>query len=197
MTDRCPKVPHIGMGYMHEEDDDGPFVIDGVTYCGRCHLFGCPSIAPESELPNQLRDRVAQLGDMQGPECPPLLVQRDEARELASFRGEQVVRLRDECDALRARVAELEAEVNLRTDELDGFWKAGASDPEGVTRFRARIRDLESANAALEKRLAERECVTRSDAAEARVRELENDLKTYVLHPASLLVMKKKYPDLF
>lgn len=181
MTDRCPKVPHIGMGYMHEEDDDGPFVIDGVTYCGRCHLFGCPSIAPESELPNQLRDRVAQLGDMQGPEGPPLLVQRDEARELASFRGEQVVRLRDECDALRARVAELEA--------------ARAEVEEARRRHRADVHDY--SRKLDEARREHMQEAWRAEAAEARVRELENDLKTYVLHPASLLVMKKKYPDLF
>lgn len=33
----CPKAPHTGTGYLHAEDDDRPYDIDGVTYCGRCH----------------------------------------------------------------------------------------------------------------------------------------------------------------
>jgi hypothetical protein len=36
----CRKVLHItsGMqGWMHESDDDKPYDVDGVNYCGRCH----------------------------------------------------------------------------------------------------------------------------------------------------------------
>lgn len=33
----CPKVPHVGTGHLHAEDDDKPFDVDGVLYCGRCH----------------------------------------------------------------------------------------------------------------------------------------------------------------
>jgi hypothetical protein len=35
----CPKIPHTGSGYMHAEDDDGPFMDDGILYCGRCHGY--------------------------------------------------------------------------------------------------------------------------------------------------------------
>lgn len=35
----CKKAPHVGTGHLHAEDDDGPFDVDGVTYCGRCHSF--------------------------------------------------------------------------------------------------------------------------------------------------------------
>lgn len=33
----CPKKPHVTSGYLHPEHDDGPFYVDGITYCGRCH----------------------------------------------------------------------------------------------------------------------------------------------------------------
>ena len=33
----CPKARHLGAGYLHGEDDDRPYDVDGVTYCGRCH----------------------------------------------------------------------------------------------------------------------------------------------------------------
>lgn len=37
----CRKVPHCfrGDGYLHMESDDGPYDVDGVTYCGRCHAW--------------------------------------------------------------------------------------------------------------------------------------------------------------
>ncbi len=33
----CPKIPHVGEGYLHGEDDDTPYSVDGLEYCGRCH----------------------------------------------------------------------------------------------------------------------------------------------------------------
>ena len=33
----CYKVDHIGTGYLHAEDDDTPYDVDGCLYCGRCH----------------------------------------------------------------------------------------------------------------------------------------------------------------
>lgn len=33
----CPKVQHVGEGYLHGADDDRPYDVDGVKYCGRCH----------------------------------------------------------------------------------------------------------------------------------------------------------------
>ena len=33
----CPKKLHDLDGQLHAEDDDTPFDVDGITYCGRCH----------------------------------------------------------------------------------------------------------------------------------------------------------------
>ena len=33
----CRKAKHRGDGYLHSEDDDRPYEVDGVAYCGKCH----------------------------------------------------------------------------------------------------------------------------------------------------------------
>ena len=33
----CPKASHTRDGYLHGEDDDTPYDVDGLSYCGRCH----------------------------------------------------------------------------------------------------------------------------------------------------------------
>ena len=33
----CEKAYHYGPGYLHREDDDRPYDVDGALYCGRCH----------------------------------------------------------------------------------------------------------------------------------------------------------------
>ena len=33
----CIKALHVGSGYLHGADDDKPYDVDHVTYCGRCH----------------------------------------------------------------------------------------------------------------------------------------------------------------
>lgn len=38
----CTKEPHIqhgNRGYLHSATDDGPYDVDGHTYCGRCHRW--------------------------------------------------------------------------------------------------------------------------------------------------------------
>ena len=36
----CKKEPHtFKRGYLHAEDDDTPYDVDGIKYCGRCHTF--------------------------------------------------------------------------------------------------------------------------------------------------------------
>jgi hypothetical protein len=35
--ENCPKKAHIVTGHLHGEDDDSPYLVDGVYYCGRCH----------------------------------------------------------------------------------------------------------------------------------------------------------------
>ena len=33
----CEKKPHVRTGYLHGENDDTPYTVDGLKYCGRCH----------------------------------------------------------------------------------------------------------------------------------------------------------------
>ncbi len=43
----CPKVEHGDrVGFLHHEGDDGPYLVDGVAYCGRCH-----TVMPKTPLP--------------------------------------------------------------------------------------------------------------------------------------------------
>lgn len=37
----CPKAVHADGrdGYLHGPDDDRPYDVDGVMYCGRCHVW--------------------------------------------------------------------------------------------------------------------------------------------------------------
>jgi len=35
----CAKAVHLlGAGYLHDASDDTPYDVDGVRYCGRCHM---------------------------------------------------------------------------------------------------------------------------------------------------------------
>lgn len=36
--ENCRKVNHLGVGYLHGDADDSPYDVDGLMYCGRCHL---------------------------------------------------------------------------------------------------------------------------------------------------------------
>jgi hypothetical protein len=35
----CPKIGHLGGGYLHTDNDDRPYDVDGIWYCGRCHCW--------------------------------------------------------------------------------------------------------------------------------------------------------------
>lgn len=47
----CPKAQHVGDGYLHAFDDDRPYDVDGVLYCGRCHgwIGSTSDTAPSAE----------------------------------------------------------------------------------------------------------------------------------------------------
>jgi hypothetical protein len=47
----CPKVQHVGGGYLHDADDDGSYDVDGVSYCGRCHGWMGSEISTPAPLP--------------------------------------------------------------------------------------------------------------------------------------------------
>lgn len=72
---RMPKPgdAHEGRyGFLHAEDDDGPFDVDGVEYCGRCHV-ALPSPPSICEFCNN----PVPKGTIYHPECR----QRHEERE--------------------------------------------------------------------------------------------------------------------
>jgi len=42
----CEKAPHNSNGgYLHAAEDDSPYNVDGLTYCGRCHRW-MPRVPP-------------------------------------------------------------------------------------------------------------------------------------------------------
>ena len=49
----CTKRTHTPAqgGYLHGPEDDRPYDVDGLTYCGRCHeaLAGDPRPAPQDQ----------------------------------------------------------------------------------------------------------------------------------------------------
>lgn len=57
----CPKTPHdprrVG-GYLHGEEYDGPYDVDGVNYCGRCHYAMDVPPAPRNPPIDQLSRRM-------------------------------------------------------------------------------------------------------------------------------------------
>ena len=47
----CKKVKHEERaGYLHAEDDDSPYDVDGLAYCGRCHHW-MPRVPNDQALP--------------------------------------------------------------------------------------------------------------------------------------------------
>jgi len=47
----CPKVAHSDPegGYLHDDNDDSPYGVDGVDYCGRCHRVLRAALARKEE----------------------------------------------------------------------------------------------------------------------------------------------------
>lgn len=67
----CPKVVHIGEGYLHDALDDKPYDVDGVMYCGRCHgWLGNPLAAPPSAGQEGLRKCDSKYMEPDGCRCP-------------------------------------------------------------------------------------------------------------------------------
>ena len=59
--DNCKKEEHLGDGYHHSKENDKPYVVDGLAYCGRCHAplesKDPGSYAMFSGFPNKLERR--------------------------------------------------------------------------------------------------------------------------------------------
>lgn len=58
----CPKQPHdrLDGGYLHRADDDTPYTVDGVSYCGRCHHV-CSRVGVCLNPANAPRATLAEL----------------------------------------------------------------------------------------------------------------------------------------
>ena len=52
----CRKVKHLGTGdgYVHGANDDAPYDVDGVWYCGRCHAWLGDEPEPSPKRPTVL-----------------------------------------------------------------------------------------------------------------------------------------------
>lgn len=57
----CLKVQHT-RPHMHEPDDDSPYPVDDVWYCGRCHFAITPPAVPALTL-RQFVDAAVRLAD--------------------------------------------------------------------------------------------------------------------------------------
>jgi hypothetical protein len=66
----CPKVEHIGEGYLHGADDDKLYEVDGVVHCGRCHGWMgtrgiyVPKVTSENQTESPVTDDPVMI------ECP-------------------------------------------------------------------------------------------------------------------------------
>lgn len=61
----CPKVSHSGrQGLLHGADDDQPYDIDGVAYCGRCHHALPVAEPPQDPLRQQQDGQPKTQADM-------------------------------------------------------------------------------------------------------------------------------------
>lgn len=91
----CKKVPHIDRygGYLHGEDDDSPYDVDGVAYCGRCHR----AMSEHGTLPGpaqpERRESVALQENVQ------FLIEAVRADERAKLEQAHKARLREEAKA--------------------------------------------------------------------------------------------------
>lgn len=56
----CRKAPHDNPdgGYLHGEDDDTPYDVDGALYCGRCH-YACNPDTRRCENPRAVESPAA------------------------------------------------------------------------------------------------------------------------------------------
>ncbi len=55
----CEKIPHLGDGYLHDENDDTPYEVDSYIYCGRCHTALGPQIIANARKRKLIEERRA------------------------------------------------------------------------------------------------------------------------------------------
>lgn len=121
----CQKIPHsAGGGYMHDEEHDGPYDVDGVLYCGRCHSWynnpadhGAPALSEQprtaagdgdSNCPEDLCDGVQHWFGDQPFSCPNVCLCADKPGPHTHSPSGSI---EAERDALRAELAAAREEV--------------------------------------------------------------------------------------
>ena len=57
----CTKEAHVRTGYLHDERDDSPYNVDGLPYCGRCHVALLKAFATDTGV--DLANRQRQVED--------------------------------------------------------------------------------------------------------------------------------------
>jgi hypothetical protein len=152
----CPKEPHVsGVAHLHSVHDDGPYDVDGILYCGRCH-YVCrrdgtcenPRRVPEPS-PERLRkpSLCLQWGQSAEPcvDCPAptacgfLEVQPAGAGPTAppprdDAHGNDTPWDCGHCHTLNFGFSETEENICPKCKRSD--------DPPAVTTLRARLREL-------------------------------------------------------
>lgn len=80
---RCQKVVHDSRsGYLHEADDDNPYDVDGVAYCGRCHIaLPHPGVRSPFVMNGISGDDFPERAPQPERETPPGRVPREHMEE--------------------------------------------------------------------------------------------------------------------
>lgn len=86
----CEKRPHTGTGYLHAEDEDTPYDVDGVAYCGRCHCVMPAANFPHGGKSPQVIDVPMQV--TVAPATPAETPQATQPDESASEVSERLLR---------------------------------------------------------------------------------------------------------
>jgi hypothetical protein len=73
----CQKILHVKNGYLHGDDDDTPYPVDGCLYCGRCHMaLGNESSArDEDEIKLDFIRQIVEIAEKGKRECREILRQ--------------------------------------------------------------------------------------------------------------------------
>lgn len=136
----CPKAPHVGTGYLHDNSDDSPYDVGGLIYCGRCHwslspaelraAHGIPD-QPVSDTPMKDAQRIEALvlnycgnircnGSYPDPQMIGDHIQSGIDRATARA-NEQLAAARRENAELRQRASDHGDFIGFMTDALGGF----------------------------------------------------------------------------
>lgn len=136
----CQKIPHsAGGGYMHDEEHDGPYDVDGVLYCGRCHSwYNNPADHGAPALSEQPRTAAGD-GSAPGKWAEELIAERNALRsELATAREEIA-----ENGALCVKLAAEKARADKAEQEYREIKAVLAVTRDDLAKAEQRVREYE------------------------------------------------------